>query len=81
MVDVHLRNLLWVYCPGHAGEKENDRADSLEGKATLTSGLLLVRSEMLRNLRHCQRAQSQRHTPSIAWRREAMDEETLDDLL
>ena len=36
MVDIHLRKLLWVYCPGHAGVKGNDRADSLAGKATLT---------------------------------------------
>ena len=27
MVDIHLRKLLWVYCPGHAGVKGNDRAD------------------------------------------------------
>ena len=38
-----LRNYLWVYCPGHAGAKGNDRADRLAGKATLTSGLLLGR--------------------------------------
>ena len=29
MVDIHLRKLLWVYCPGHAGVKGNDRADRL----------------------------------------------------
>ena len=45
-VDIHLRKLLWVYCPGHAGVKENDRADRVAGKATLTSGLLLERSEV-----------------------------------
>ena len=22
--DIHLRKLLWVYCPGHAGVKGND---------------------------------------------------------
>ena len=44
MVDIHLRNILCVYCPGHAGVKENDRADTLVGKATLTIGLLLGRS-------------------------------------
>ena len=44
IVDIHLRKLLWVYCPGHAGVKGNDRADRLAGKATLTSGLLLGRS-------------------------------------
>ena len=50
-----------IYCPGHAGVKGNDRADRLVGKATLTSGLLLGRSEVLRSLRHYLRAQSQGH--------------------
>ena len=27
MFDIHLRELLWVYCLGHAGVKGNDRAD------------------------------------------------------
>jgi len=61
MVDVHLRKLLWVYCPGHAGVKGNDRADRLAGKAALTSGMLLGRSEVMRSLRHYLRAQSQGH--------------------
>ena len=61
MVDIHLRKLLWVYCPGHAGVKGNDRADRLAGKATLTSGLLVGRTEVLRSLRHYLRAQSQGH--------------------
>ena len=60
MVDIHLRNLLWVYCPGHAGVKGNDRADRLADKATITSGLL-ERSDVLRSLRHFLRAQSQGH--------------------
>ena len=55
MVDTHLRKLLWVYCPGHAGAKGNDRADRIAGKATLT------RSEVFRSLRHYVRVQSQRH--------------------
>ena len=58
MVDTHLQKLLWVYCPGYAGVKGNDRADRLAGKAVLTSGLLLGRSEMLRSYL---RAQSQGH--------------------
>ena len=61
MVDIHFQKLMWAYCTGHAGVKGNDRADRLEGKATLTSGLLLRRSEVLRNLRHCLRAQTQGH--------------------
>ena len=69
-----------LYCPGHAGVKGNDRADRLAGKATLTSGLLLGRSEVLRSLSHYLRAQIQDITPSIAWSREAWKEEALDDL-
>ena len=60
-VDIHLRNVLWVYCLGHAGVKGNDRADRLAGKETLASGLLLGRSEELRSFRHYLRAQSQGH--------------------
>ena len=41
--------------------KGNHRADRLAGKATLARGLLLGRSEVLRNLRHYLRAQSQGH--------------------
>ena len=61
MVDIHLRKLLWVYCPGQAGVKGNDRADRLEGKATITTGLRLGGSEVLRSLSHYLRAQSQGH--------------------
>ena len=59
--DFHLRKLLWVYCPGHAGVKGNDRADRLGGKATLTNGLLLGRSKVLRSLGHYLLAQSRGH--------------------
>ena len=45
MVDIHLQELMWMYCPGHAGVKGNDRADRQAGKATITSGLCLGRSE------------------------------------
>ena len=61
MVDDHFRKLLRVCYPGHAGVQGNDRADRLAGKATLTSGLLLGRSEVLRSLRHYLQAQSQGH--------------------
>ena len=61
VVDIHLRKLLWVYYPGHSGVKGNDRTDRLAGKATLISGLLLRRSEVLRSLRHYLRAQRQGH--------------------
>jgi len=39
--------------------KGNDRADTQAVKATLTNGLLLGRSEMLRSLKHYMRAQIQ----------------------
>ena len=61
MADIHLRKLLWVYCPGHAGVKGNDREDRLADKATLTTGFLLGRSEVLRSLRHYLRVQSEGH--------------------
>ena len=32
IVDSNLLKLLWVYCPGHAGVKGNDRVDRLAGK-------------------------------------------------
>ena len=59
--DIHLRKLLWMYCPGHAGVKGNDRTDTIADKATLTNGLLPGRSKVLRSLRHYLRAQSQGH--------------------
>ena len=61
MVDIHLRKLPWVCCPGHAGVNGNDRAGRMAGYASLTSGLLLGRSEVLRSLRHYLRTQSQGH--------------------
>ena len=61
VVDIHLRKLLLVCCIVHAGVKGNGRADRLTGKATLTSGLRLRRSEVLRSLRHYLRAQCQGH--------------------
>ena len=73
MVDIHLSKLLWVYCPGHAGVKGNDRTDRLVGKATLTSGLLLGRSEVLKSCGH----KAKNVTPSIAWSREAWNEEAI----
>ena len=59
MFDIHHQNLLWVYCTGHAGVKGNYWLKRLAGKATITSGLCLRKSEVLRNLRLW--AQSQGH--------------------
>jgi len=61
MINIHLRKLQRVYCPGHAGVKGNNRADKLAGKATLRICLLLGRSEVLSNFGHYLRAQSQGH--------------------
>ena len=72
IVSIHLPKLLWVYCLGHAGLKGNDRVDRMAGKATLTSGLLLGRSETLRSTTCGHKATG--ITPSIAWRREALDD-------
>ena len=69
MVDIHLQNLLWVYCPGHTETKWNGRTDRLAGKATISSGFRLGRSEMLRSLRHYCGHKSKAITPAIAWRR------------
>ena len=73
-VDIHLRRLLWVYCPGHTAVKRNDRADRLAGKVTHTGGLLLGRSEVLRSLEHTCERKAKDITPSIAWRREMLTE-------
>ena len=51
MTQSHLRSLLWVYCPGHAGVKGNERADKLAGRAKVTGSMKLGRSEVLRGLR------------------------------
>ena len=41
--------------------KRNDREERLAGKITLTSGLLLGKSEMLRSLRYYLRVERQGH--------------------
>ena len=51
IANLDIQKLLWVYCPGHAGVKGNERADRLAGNATTTTGLHLGRSEVLRAVR------------------------------
>ena len=46
---------------GHGRVKGNDRADRLVGKAIVTNGFHLKRSEMLRSLRHYLQAHCQGH--------------------
>ena len=55
---ISLGKITWMYCPGHAGVKGNERADRLAGSATMTTGLTLGRSEVLRQLRNILRAKS-----------------------
>ena len=50
MHSLRLQRLLWIYCPGHAGVSGNERADRLASTADITSGLQLVRAEVLRGL-------------------------------
>ena len=61
MVDIHLRKLQCLYCPGHAGVTGNDQADRLVGKAIITSGFSLGIYVVFRCLRHYLQAQSQGH--------------------
>ena len=52
MHSLQLQRLLWIYCPGHAGVSENERADRLASTADITSGLQLGRAEVLQGLRN-----------------------------
>ena len=54
-------DLVWILCPEHAALKENIRANRLADKATITSGMHLGRSELLRSLGHHLLARSHRH--------------------
>ena len=58
----------------------NYRVDKLAGKATLTSGLLLGRSEVLRSLIHYLLAQSQGHLTVDRMEERGVKEKVLDDL-
>ena len=49
MFDIHLRKILWVYLSWTCRSQRNDRADRLAGKATITGGLRLGRSEVFRS--------------------------------
>ena len=70
MFNIHLRRILWVYCPGHAGVTGNDRADRLVGKATITDGWRLGRSEALRSLRHYLQAGKDEALNDLPWKDE-----------
>ena len=80
IADIHLRKLLWVYCPGHAGVKGNDRAERLAGRTTITSGLRLETSVVLRSLRHYLPAQSHGHHTIDHLEERGVEKKALDDL-
>ena len=61
MFDIPRPKILWLYFPGHAGVKGNDGVDRLADKVTITNGLCLRISEVLRSLSHYMRSQSQGH--------------------
>ena len=67
MTNLDMQKLLWVYWPGHAGVKGNERADRLAGNATTTTGLRLGRLEVLRAVRqHLQQLEdNQEHHHSV----------------
>ena len=62
---IRLKEITWMYCPGHAGVKGNERADRLAGSATIQEGLLLGKSEVLRQLRQALQTSDQAHHHSI----------------
>src|SRR5579871_6638699 len=45
-----LRRLLWIYCPGHAGVRGNERADSLASRAPIMGDITMDKSNVLRSL-------------------------------
>ena len=78
MVDIRFRNLLWGYCPGQARVKGNDRADRLVGE---DYWLESRKSQVLRNLRHYLRTQSQVHHTIDRPKKTGVEKEAaLDDL-
>ncbi|NQZ78185.1 MAG: endonuclease/exonuclease/phosphatase family protein, partial [Ekhidna sp.] len=63
MRSLQLKKLTWMYCPGHAGVKGNERADRLAGRGTVIGGLKLGRSDVIRSLRkHLQEQERGHHT-------------------
>ena len=72
LFSIHFENSCsWTCC----SEGNRPSRYTLAGKATITVGLRLRRSEVLRSLRRGHKAKD--ITPPIAWRREVWKEETL----
>ena len=79
MVDIHFQKLL--YCPGHARVEWNHPADRLEGKATIAKACFSEDQKCWGAWETTCGHKAKDITPLIAWRREAWEEEALDDLL
>ena len=62
------QRLLLIYCPGHAADRGNERADRLASKADMTSGIQLDRAEVLTGLRSVTALIARRKEE---WRKEA----------
>ena len=43
----HLKKLIWIFTPGHAGVKGNERADKLAGEAPIGGHLQMGETEVL----------------------------------
>ena len=48
--------ITWMYCPGHAGVRGNEQADSLASTGDIREGLTLGKTEVLRELRQTLKA-------------------------
>ena len=81
MFDIHLRSLLWLYSPGHAGVKGNDRVDRLAGEArrAYITSWLSSRNKCWGAWDTTCGYNANDITPSITWKREACKREALDE--
>ena len=46
----NLGRLLWIYCPGHAGVRGNERADSLASRAPIIGDITMDKKDVLKSL-------------------------------
>ena len=75
---VQAKSMDALYCPDAAVEG-NGRADRLAGKAFITSGLCLARSEVLRSLRHYLWVQNHGHHTIDRIAERVVEEDKLSD--
>ena len=53
------RQIIWLYCPGHAGISLNERADQLAGSAPATDHILLDPRDVKSAVDHMQRVRGE----------------------